>query len=88
MELRYPITLQPSATIYGLVFAEGGNAWGRYEDFNPFLIKRSAGFGIRAFLPMFGMLGIDWGYGFDKNNLPNSTGRSGGQFHFVMGQQF
>jgi outer membrane protein insertion porin family len=86
MELRYPITLQPSATIYGLAFIEGGNSWYNIEQFNPFLLKRSAGVGIRAFLPMFGMLGIDWGYGFD--NMPGRTGRSGGQFHFVMGQQF
>jgi outer membrane protein insertion porin family len=86
VELRYPITLQPSATIYGLIFTEGGNSWAKYEQFNPFLLKRSAGFGIRAFLPMFGMLGIDWGYGFD--NMPGQTTRSGGQFHFVMGQQF
>ncbi len=86
MELRYPVSLNPSATIYGLAFIEGGNSWVYFEDFNPFSIKRSAGVGIRAFLPMFGLLGIDWAYGFDpafgKQNV------SGPQFHFTMGQQF
>jgi outer membrane protein insertion porin family len=86
LELRYPLTLQPSATIYGLTFIEGGNAWADFSEFNPFMIKRSAGIGIRAFLPMFGMLGVDWGYGFDK--IPNNPGASGSQFHFVIGQQF
>jgi outer membrane protein insertion porin family len=93
LEMRYPVSLNPSATIFGLVFLEGGNAWQHINEFNPFYIKRSAGVGIRAFLPMFGMLGIDWGYGFD---LPNSDrgaeelrrGYHGGEFHFVMGQQF
>lgn len=92
LELRYPFSLNPSATIFGHVFLEGGNAWSKVEQFNPFSIKRSAGVGIRAFLPMFGMLGIDWGYGFD---LPNDVtgedlrrGRHGGEFHFTMGQQF
>jgi outer membrane protein insertion porin family len=93
LELRFPFTLNPSATIFGLVFLEGGNAWSKIQDFNPFGIKRSAGVGIRAFLPMFGMLGVDYGYGFD---LPNSQidsddirkGYHGGEFHFVMGQQF
>jgi outer membrane protein insertion porin family len=94
LEMRYPFSLNPSATIFGLVFLEGGNAWQHFNEFNPFLIKRSAGVGIRAFLPMFGMLGIDYGFGFD---LPNSgsiasdeikRGYHGGEFHFVMGQQF
>lgn len=85
IELRYPITLQPSATIYGLVFLEGGNSWYDFKQFNPFAMKRSAGIGIRAFLPMFGLLGIDWGYGFDP--MPGQSTRSGSQFHFVMGQQ-
>ncbi|MDP4209019.1 MAG: outer membrane protein assembly factor BamA [Bacteroidota bacterium] len=86
LELRYPLTLQPSSTIYGLAFLEGGRSWTKFEEFNPFAVKRSAGVGVRAFLPMFGMLGIDWGYGFDK--APGSNTRSGSQFHFVMGQQF
>jgi outer membrane protein insertion porin family len=93
MEFRYPFSLNPSATIYGLAFLEGGNAWSRFEEFNPFSIKRSAGIGVRAFLPMFGMLGIDWGYGFDMpnskiNNTDIRRGRHGGEFHFTMGQQF
>jgi outer membrane protein insertion porin family len=93
LEFRYPFTLNPSATIYGLAFLEGGNAWSRFEEFNPFSIKRSVGFGIRAFLPMFGMLGIDWGYGFDmpNSNISSSDlrrGFHGGEFHFTMGQQF
>jgi outer membrane protein insertion porin family len=83
-ELRYPFSLNPSATIYGLLFMEGGNAWQAWNEFNPFSIKRSAGLGIRAFLPMFGLLGVDWGYGFDKVNGEIS----GGQWHFVLGQQF
>jgi outer membrane protein insertion porin family len=93
MELRYPFSLNPSATIFGLVFLEGGNAWSRIDEFNPFSIKRSAGIGIRAFLPMFGMLGVDYGFGFDLPNkdVPASEfkrGYHGGEFHFTMGQQF
>ena len=86
MEVRYPITLAQSSTIYALAFGEGGNAWDKFTDFNAFNIKRSAGVGLRFFLPMLGMLGIDWGYGFDK--APGSSTISGSQFHFVMGQQF
>lgn len=86
VELRYLISPSPSATIYGLVFVEGGNSWYDFKKFNPFAMKRSAGIGVRAFLPMFGLLGIDWGYGFDP--MVGDTKRSGGQFHFVMGQQF
>lgn len=86
LELRYPISLNPQATIFGLTFAEAGNAWTNLEEFNPFQVKRSAGFGIRAFLPMFGMLGIDWGYGFD--DIPWKAGANHGQFHFTIGQQF
>ncbi|WP_423127305.1 outer membrane protein assembly factor BamA [Gaoshiqia sp. Z1-71] len=86
MELRYPVTLKPSATIYLLAFLEGGNAWMNFEDYNPFDLKRSAGLGVRIFLPMFGLMGIDWGYGFDPVNGDKSVG--GSQFHFVMGQQF
>jgi outer membrane protein insertion porin family len=78
--------LQPSATIYGLAFLEGGNSWAKFEEYNPFAMKRSAGIGIRAFLPMFGLLGIDWGYGFDE--IPGRPGVNKGNFHFVMGQQF
>lgn len=86
MELRYPITLKPSATIYVLGFLEAGNAWMNFEDYNPFELKRSAGAGVRIFLPMFGLMGIDWGYGFDAVNGDPSVGKS--QFHFVIGQQF
>ncbi len=83
VELRYPFSLNPSATIYGLAFVEGGNAWSEWSSFNPFAIKRSAGIGVRAFLPMFGLLGIDWAYGFD----PILTRDPGPEFHFIIGQQ-
>lgn len=86
MELRYPLTLSQSATIYALTFMEAGNGWTSFKKINPFGLYRSAGVGVRVFLPMLGMLGIDWAYGFDK--LPGATERSGGQFHFVLGQQF
>jgi outer membrane protein insertion porin family len=86
LELRYPITLNPSATVFVLGFIEGGNCWYSIDQFNPFLIKRSAGFGLRAFLPMFGLLGIDWGYGFD--DVPGFPDANHSQFHFTIGQQF
>ena len=85
-ELRYPIILKPSSQIYVLGFLEGGNAFDSWKEFSPFKIKRSAGFGVRLYLPVVGMLGIDWGYGFDPP--ANSTTKSGSQFHFVLGQQF
>ena len=85
VELRYPLVLQPQSTIYALVFLEGGNSWSDIRDFNPFSIKRSAGFGVRVLLPIVGMLGIDWGYGFDKSYEGE---KGGGNFHFVIGQQF
>jgi outer membrane protein insertion porin family len=85
MELRYPITLSQSATIYGLGFMEAGNSWYDFADYNPFGIKRSAGLGVRIFLPMFGLMGFDWGYGFDDGY---TKGTGGSQFHFIMGQQF
>lgn len=84
MELRYPISLNPMATIYALTFIEGGNAWKDFKSFNPFDIKRSAGIGLRVFLPMFGLLGIDWGYGFDE--IPGRPGENKGRFHFSIGQ--
>ena len=84
MELRYPLSLEQSATIYALTFLEAGNCFSGIKNFNPFDLKRTAGVGVRIFLPMFGMMGIDWGYGFDKDN----TGKvSGSQFHFVLGQE-
>lgn len=85
MEIRYPVSLNPQATIFLLTFAEGGNNWDNYKDYNPFDIKRAAGIGARIFMPAFGLLGIDWGYGFDK--IQGRTERSGGQFHFTIGQQ-
>lgn len=85
MELRYPLSLAQSATIYALTFVEAGNCFNSITDYNPFDLKRTAGFGVRIFLPMFGMLGIDWGYGFDK--VQGSTKPSGGQLHFVLGQE-
>ncbi len=85
MELRYPVSLNPQATIFVLSFLEGGNNWGNYRDYNPFDVKRSAGVGARIFMPAFGLLGIDWGYGFDR--IQGSQTRSGGQFHFTIGQQ-
>jgi outer membrane protein insertion porin family len=83
-EMRYPLSLAQSATIFVLAFAEGGNNWARFSDFNPFDLKRSAGVGARIFMPAFGMLGIDWGYGFDQ--VPGAIGINGGQFHFTIGQ--
>jgi outer membrane protein insertion porin family len=85
-ELRYPISLSPQATVYGLTFLEAGKAWYQLKEFNPFRMNRSAGIGIRANLPMFGLLGIDWGYGFDA--VPGQPGANKGQFHFLIGQQF
>ena len=86
MELRYPVSLKRQATIYVLGFVEAGNAWYNFDEFDPLSLKRSAGIGLRAFLPMFGLLGIDWGYGFDE--IPGRPDANGGQFHFVIGQQF
>ena len=83
LELRYPLLLG-NTTIYGLGFLEAGNAWTETSKFNPFDMKRSAGIGVRIFLPMVGMMGIDWAYGFDK-----VFGKKGGsQFHFILGQEF
>ena len=86
MELRYPIILKPNSSIYVLGFLEGGSGFNSWKEFSPFKIKRSAGVGVRLFLPVVGMLGIDWGYGFDP--AFGKTERSGSQFHFIMGQQF
>ncbi len=87
MELRYPLTLQPSAQVYMLTFLEAGNAWSEFQNYSPFDLKRSAGVGVRIFLPIFGLMGIDWGYGFDSD-VVNPNKASGSQFHFVIGQQF
>ncbi|WP_372770226.1 outer membrane protein assembly factor BamA [Lutibacter sp.] len=86
MELRYPITLKPSASIYVLGFLEAGNSYDGFKNFNPFVLKRSAGLGLRIFMPAFGLLGIDFANGFDP--LPGQTAKSGWQTHFIIGQQF
>ena len=86
LELRYPIILKPSSQIYALAFLEGGNGFASWKEFSPFKIKRSAGVGVRLYLPIVGLLGIDWGYGFDP--AAGQTKRSGSQFHFVIGQNF
>ena len=85
MELRYPIMLEQSATIWAHVFLEAGNCFANISEYNPFDLKRSAGVGVRVFLPMFGLLGVDWGWGFDEIN--GSRQYSGSQFHFVLGQE-
>jgi outer membrane protein insertion porin family len=95
LEMRYPLSLNPSATIYMLAFAEAGNTWNNYKDFNPLVVKRSAGVGVRIFLPMFGLMGLDYGFGFDQldrgaqgaaihNSEIQSKGYRG-QFHFTIG---
>ena len=84
VELHFPFMLQPTTTIYGLTFIEGGNAWTSVGKFSPFDLKRSAGAGIRIFLPMVGMMGIDWAYGFDRV----FGERGGSHFHFILGQEF
>ena len=83
LELRYPITLEQNATIWALAFAEAGNCFSDIKNYNPFDLKRSLGVGVRIFLPMFGLMGIEWGWGFDKINGQTS----GSQFHFVLGQE-
>ena len=84
VEIHFPLMLQPTTTIYALTFLEGGNAWTSVKEFNPFSLKRSAGAGLRIYLPMVGMMGIDWAYGFDR-----VRGEKGGShFHFILGQEF
>ena len=85
-ELRMPVMLQPSSTIYALAFVEAGNAWSELKYVNPFALKRSAGLGVRIYLPMIGMMGIDWAYGFDP--VWGSRQNSGSNFHFILGQEF
>jgi len=84
LELRYPLSLNPNATIYGAAFLEAGNAWIGFDTFDPFDVKRTAGVGLRVFLPMFGLLGLDWGYGFDE--IPGIPTANKGQFHFSINQ--
>jgi len=88
LELRYPISLKPSASVYALSFLEAGNGFDNFKDYSPFNVKRSAGLGVRVFMPAFGLLGIDFGYGFDSDNQSNTGQASGWQTHFVIGQQF
>ena len=86
LEMRYPITLKPTASIYALTFLEAGASYDGFKDFNPFQLNRSAGAGLRIFMPAFGLLGIDFGYGFDP--VPGETQRNGWETHFIIGQQF
>ncbi|MFH0761856.1 MAG: outer membrane protein assembly factor BamA [Bacteroidota bacterium] len=85
VEMRFPISLNPNATLFALTFFEAGNAWYEFKGFNPFDLKRAAGVGVRIYLPMFGLMGVDWGYGFD--DIPGTTGKNHSQFHFVLGTQ-
>lgn len=87
LELRYPVTTGNAATIYGFAFTEAGNNWNNFEDFNPFRMYKSAGFGARIFMPAFGLIGLNWAYGFDSVPLGSKTPISGSQFHFTIGQQ-
>ncbi len=86
LELRYPITLGAQAKIFGLLFAEGGASFDQFRDYNPFNVNRSAGLGLRIFMPAFGLLGIDFGHGFDA--IPGTTTKNGWETHFIIGQQF
>lgn len=86
LELRYALSLNPQSPIYALAFLEAGNSWDAFKEFDPFNVKRSAGVGIRITIPMMGMMGVDWGYGFD--DIPGSTDANKGQFHFSINQQF
>ena len=85
-ELRYAISLNPTSTVYVLGFLEAGDSWSNFDSFNPFQVKRSAGFGVRIMLPMFGLMGLDYGWGYD--DIPGNPEAGGGQFHFSIGQQF
>ena len=85
LELRFPFMMQNSTTIYGLAFVEGGNSWTEMSKFNIFDLKRSAGVGVRIFLQMIGLVGLDWAYGFD--NVFGSSQYSGSQFHFILGRE-
>ncbi|MCC6385067.1 MAG: outer membrane protein assembly factor BamA [Bacteroidia bacterium] len=90
IEFRYPISLNPNATLYGLGYLEAGNSWSQFRDFNPFDLRRSAGFGVRIFLPMFGLLGLDWGWPFDPpyGIRRNQDFNKSAQFQFTLGQSF
>lgn len=86
LELRYPISLGEQAKIYALTFLEGGSSYNNFRDFDPFLLKRSAGIGVRLFMPQFGLLGIDFGHGFDP--IPGQSTKHGWETHFIFGQNF
>lgn len=86
LELRFPITLKPQASIYALSFLEAGASFDNFRDYNPFQLNRSAGLGLRIFMPTFGLLGIDFGYGFDP--IVGQQGPNGWETHFIIGQQF
>ncbi len=88
LELRYPLTLKAAASIYALTFVEAGAAYDSFRDYNPFVLQRSAGFGLRVFMPAFGLLGIDFGYGFDPVPIQGLTKPNGWETHFIIGQQF
>ena len=88
LELRYPLTLKSAASIYALTFLEGGAAYDTFKNYNPFVLQRSAGFGLRVFMPAFGLLGIDFGYGFDALPIQGLTKPNGWETHFIIGQQF
>jgi outer membrane protein insertion porin family len=85
VELRYPITLNPNSTIYVLGYLQGGNSWSSFREYNPFDLKRSAGLGLRAFLPMFGLLGFDYGFGIDKNLAPDARWTDYAKFSVILG---
>jgi outer membrane protein insertion porin family len=87
LEMRYPVTTGNAATIYGFAFVEAGNNWNNYDDFNPFKLYKSAGLGARIFMPAFGLIGLNWAYGFDPVPLNGRSEISGSQFHFTIGQQ-
>ena len=78
--------MNPTSTVYALGFFEAGDTWSNFDSFNPFQVKRSAGFGVRIMLPMFGLMGLDYGWGFDE--VIGNPDANGGQFHFSIGQQF
>ncbi len=89
VELRYPVSLNPSSTIFGLAFLQGGNSWSKFKDYNPFDLRKSAGFGVRVFLPMFGLLGFDYGWGWDKPNLIQNGAKWSqfGKFSLILGYE-
>jgi outer membrane protein insertion porin family len=87
MELRYPITTSNAATIYGFLFAEAGNNWNNYQQFNPFSLYKAAGFGVRIFMPAFGLIGLNWGLPFDPFPLGSDNPVDGSKFQFTIGQQ-